>query len=324
MTKLSNKERQLLGLLELNADLSAADLAKRIRSTPAMVRYYVRKLLGDGVLSPRQPIIDVHSLGLTYYTVYLTLSANSKNEITALIKYLMTAPKITWIYEIAGDYHLAFSVCGGAPHDLANSIKDLESRFPNIIFDKAITTQTSFIYTGRRYLTKTQLKNSSLPRFTVKAASHRIDSDDQIILSAMTNNAASNVLQISKATGLSASSVTRKIKALEDSGVILGYFHWIDPKHIGRRCFIIRIQAHGFSSKIFKALETFAIDTPQVIFVSACFGAWDYEVGVEIEADEELITLTQALHEHCGDLIYPTRSMPILRYRKLRAFPLKI
>ncbi|MEY3271389.1 MAG: hypothetical protein RLZZ341_290, partial [Pseudomonadota bacterium] len=61
----------------------------------------------------------------------------------------------------------------------------------------------------------------------------RIDAIDQRILQALQANGRATYDELAQAVGLSASAVLRRVKRLEEAGVIAGYVALVDPGRVG-------------------------------------------------------------------------------------------
>ena len=323
MLKLSPKQCSLLHHLELDAGLSAAELAVRARMKPAMVLYYTRRFREGGLITARQPIIDGNGLGFTHYTVYLTLKIEAQRVVDKIIKYLSSAPQVTWVFELSGEYQLAFTISAEKPFEVNAALQDLLKAFPGMIFDKAICTQIAFAYLGRRYLKQhsVQSRSKAALNFHARPAEKFVDALDLKILSAMANRGESSGTMVAKLLGEPIATINRRISEMERRGVIIGYFHWIDAHKLGRSCYLLRIKIRGIAQCIAKSINNFIAEVPEVIFGLQCFGPWDYEIGVEVASDTEILPIVRKLNQVCGEQIYPVSSVTILEYHKFHSFP---
>lgn len=322
MMRLNPKQRNLLQLLELNAGLETVELARRLKMKPAMVLYYKRRFEESGLISYRQPIIDMNGLGITHYTIYLTFRVNAQNIIDRFINYLLSKDRVTWVFELSGEYQLAFTVSIVRPFELTLLMKDLHNTFPGIIFDKTICTQTAFTYFGRRYLGDITTANNSYPNFQIKASEVVADELDYRILAAMANRNDCSGSAISKLLKEPTATINRRINEMEKRGVIKGYFHWINASELGRISYILRIKVRGLAQELETLINKLVKTVPEIIFTLQCIGAWDFELGVEVANDSSLIPIIRKLHHECQDFIYPITSVTILKYHKFRSFPL--
>lgn len=104
-----------------------------------------------------------------------------------------------------------------------------------------------------------------------------MDKFDKEILSVLLENGKIQLSELSKKTNLSVSSCQRRIKNLEESGIIKGYQAVIDPKQVGKSfqalVFITLSQAGGEKISEFEAALS---KIPCIVEAQRIFGEQDY------------------------------------------------
>ena len=319
--RFNTKQLSLLHILELNAAQSVGALGRHIKSSEPMVRHYIRGFIEHKIITQRQPIIDMRGLGFTHHIVYISVHSQSQQHLDKIIEFLSTCPRVTWIFELASEFQLAFSISAEQVEHVVNTLDLLVAKFGRVVNDKTVVTQTGFRYVGRRYLAPKQNKENISINLGARNKIKNIDALDQQILAAMANTQDSSPSGVARELKQPIATINRRIKDLENRQIIVGYFHWIHSDKLGRTCYLLRIRTRGFPREVENHLRSFIASTPEVIYVVQCIGAWDYEIGVEVLQDANLIHITRAIHAHCGDRIYPVQAAPILRYHKFRSFP---
>lgn len=108
-----------------------------------------------------------------------------------------------------------------------------------------------------------------------------MDRIDRKILSELQNDGRLSVTELADRVGLSLSPCHRRVRALEDSGVLLGYRAQLDPSALG-----LNFSAMVFATlregdrKAVEAFETALVDIPEVVDAQRLFGEPDYLLHV--------------------------------------------
>lgn len=122
----------------------------------------------------------------------------------------------------------------------------------------------------------------------------RLDAIDRRILKVLVEDGRASNLDVAEQVGLSATPCSRRIRQLEDAGVIEGYTARVNPTTLGLKlCVVVsvRLARHGPDGheQFFKAIK----DRPEITECLLVTGANDYLLRIwveDIEALREFIT----------------------------------
>ncbi|KPH60841.1 Lrp/AsnC family transcriptional regulator [Novosphingobium aerophilum] len=121
----------------------------------------------------------------------------------------------------------------------------------------------------------------------------QLDLFDRKIIASLQEDARMAVAQVAERTALSATPVSRRIKRLEDEGVILGYAPVLDPRKLGfeiEAYVLINLNAH--IDENITRFEQAIRDNPYVIACHAVTGDMDYLVHIIARDVEHLSQIT--------------------------------
>ncbi|MFC0683937.1 Lrp/AsnC family transcriptional regulator [Novosphingobium clariflavum] len=121
----------------------------------------------------------------------------------------------------------------------------------------------------------------------------QLDTFDRKIIAALQEDARMPVAQVAEQTALSATPVSRRIKRLEDEGVIRGYVPVLDPRKLGfelEAYVLINLNAHV--DEIIQRFEQAIREHPYVIACNAVTGDMDYLVHVVARNVDHLSQIT--------------------------------
>lgn len=127
---------------------------------------------------------------------------------------------------------------------------------------------------------------------------NRLDDVDRILLKALQHDGRATVGQLAEAASLSPSPCWRRVKQLEDAGIISGYHAHLDRKRVGFGVLgfvLLTLQ----KAEHVDAFEREVLALPQVLSCHNLSGRYDYQlevIGVDFES------FTHFVREHIGSL----------------------
>ena len=319
LLRLSEKERNVIAVVELQAKLGIAEIAKRTGYRPSTVQYTLKKARERGIITDRRPMIDLNRLGYTHYTIYVALSSE-REKLFEQLDTLRSSPEITWLFEIAGRFQYGISITVRHVAAVVAFLDKLSKLFGDNLIERKICTQGYFEYYGRKYLLTKRLKTPRLS-FEFNDNALEIDAIDRDILRAMSSAEDRTLQELALRTSIPLATLDRRRKNLEARGIIHSYFHWVNSHALGRICYIFRITCRGAPAGLRKRVFDYAAQERDVIYAIACIGPWDYELGVELEGGTAVIELTQRVCAAFKKEVLSVEPVPVLRYLLIRNFP---
>jgi Lrp/AsnC family leucine-responsive transcriptional regulator len=158
-------------------------------------------------------------------------------------------------------------------------------------------------------------------RTTTKMA--QLDAIDRLILAELQANGKLSNVELAQRVHLSPSATLRRVKQLEDEGVIAQYVALLNPKAIGQHgtSFTI-INLENMSNALLGAFEQAVRDEPQILDCFYVAGSNDYMIRFAYRDAEDLERFhTEVLMRLPG--VERTNSMLVLRtVKKTTALPL--
>ena len=112
---------------------------------------------------------------------------------------------------------------------------------------------------------------------------HRVQMDevDQRILRALQRDASSSHVALAEQVGASAASCWRRIRALEESGILQQAVRLIDPQLIGRGVNVIcQVRVKSHAPEVGHAFEQYVASQEEIMECYSMTGEWDYLLRV--------------------------------------------
>jgi DNA-binding Lrp family transcriptional regulator len=151
----------------------------------------------------------------------------------------------------------------------------------------------------------------------------QLDAIDRAILSALQENGRLSNVQLAEQVHLSPSACLRRVKQLEDDGVIAQYVALLNAKALGQHgtCFSI-INLESMNDGLLKAFEQAVRDEPEILDCYYVAGSNDYLIRFSYRDAEDLERFhTQVLMRLPG--VERSNSMLVLRtVKKTTSLPL--
>ncbi len=143
-----------------------------------------------------------------------------------------------------------------------------------------------------------------------------MDKIDIKILECLQKDGRASAQQLSDQVGLSTAPVWRRVKALEASQVIQGYYARVDRNKVGlQSCMFTQISLDRHSTEIVENFERSVRDAPEILECHAVTGDADYLLKIVVPSPE---AYDRFLHRFLFNLpgIRQTRTIVALRELK--------
>jgi DNA-binding Lrp family transcriptional regulator len=112
----------------------------------------------------------------------------------------------------------------------------------------------------------------------------RLDATDRAILHELSRDGKLSNVELADRVGLTPAPCLRRVKRLEEQGVITGYRARLDPVAAGRSfCVYIAVEITMTSREVVEEFEAALLAYDEVTEVRRVYGAIDYLVRVDVE-----------------------------------------
>ncbi len=312
-------EKKILALIESDAQITDLDLAKKLKLQVHNVRYALKNMESSGLIQ-KAVLVNVKGLGLAMHNIFFSLAAEQQKKRQQILNAIQNAQEITWLGEFGGDFQYGLGLAVSSFEDVRSFLEKLSEKFGRVFFEKQVCYQYNSLRYSRKYLDTKVPKTKGLPYYThVKTFDY--DQLDIKILTAMQDHGALSDRALAQQVGVPLSTLKLRIAKLEKAGVISGYVYVVDYNRLGVEQFKLLVYSRGYSSAFRDRLTTWSQLHPNVIGFIECFGAWDYEINLEVENHEQVITITQELYESFGEELSLIKTLTRFRNLKLTSLP---
>lgn len=317
--ELDDTDKQILFELERNARIPDVKLAKIVKKSKDAVRYRIKKLEEEDIITGYKTWIDMAKLGFKSGTIYLTL-LNIPEKKKKLIQHVTNNPKTYWIGVAEGLWNIGISSYFKSNEDLFKIKHELMNKFGDIIIDIKLTSLVGVSIHEKNFLIN---KETKLISFTEKVEDYELDEISQKLLKELYWNAKENIAKLADKLNTSVDIIRTRIKNLEKDKIIIRYSAVIDYQKIGYEFHKAFIYLNKFDSEFFTGINNYVENSKVVINMVRQIAAWDLELILFTknfsEYDKTIGEITKIFKDNIKkiesatmsiDIIFPCKNLP--------------
>ncbi len=319
--RLSEQQLKILSAVHLDARASVAELAKKTLLRAHTVRRALATLQTRQLINP-YCIVNVSSLGLTDYGVFIRRLTESELDRKRFVDLLKSSPNVCWLVETAGAFQYMLSFLCHSSIELDSYISSLGRAVSRVIRGRSIATRI------RWQLFPLQLP--SVPARNVRtrlsisysqclAAAH-LDELDVRVLTVVCREARASYAELARKVKLPVTTFQYRVQKLLDIGVIVGFAHDINYTALGLRKYMLIVYERSTDPEFSRRFECFCAEHPRITTCLRSLGEWNYEIDVYTTNGDELADIRQQIFEQFGDSIADIEVVEYLTTHKLMPY----
>lgn len=317
--KLTDKEREILTCVQHRADRPVAELAKLTNLREHSVRYSLHRLIEDGIIS-RRAYIDIYRIGYSKHAFFFSLSVSKAQARKDILAYLLKHPRIAYLAEVGGDFRFKVDICTRNQVELHHFLTEFADRFGNILREKAFVQLLEQIEFSVKCISTKTFPILSLRMGTYESA-ESVDMIDHQILVLLSEINERSFSELARTLNMSLSSLQYRIEALQKKKVLLGFRYVVNGALFGLHDYFHLLYVKGMRSNIKRKLLNFCTKHRDIRYFVPCIGAWDFEVGSNVESPEHAAEIADELYEIGGEAMLRVETLPLFRYMKVSNYP---
>jgi len=284
--KLDAYDKKILEILVSNSREPVTKIAKKVRLKRETVNYKINRLIDAGLIKEFNMILNRKKLGLSQDVVFLELANLQKDTENQILKYLKNNKYMSWIGPAAGRWSMVFDIIRPEKIELDEVIRELLIKFGKYIDDYVILRLQDSDYFTHKFL---GIPQPTLKKTQINSTEMRLDFKDYKILSLLNTNAKISCVKISESVSLTPNGISKRIKNLEKTGIILGYTISIDWKKLGYEWYGLQLRQTKFSKEIDAKLVSYFTKNEKItVYNKYLGGQWDYDISTLIKNSGEL------------------------------------
>lgn len=320
LIKLDLKDRKILYELDVNSRQSNSEIAKKVGLSKQVVGFRIKRLINQGLISSFYTVIDTSKLGFTIHKNFLKLQNMDENKEKELIVWMKSHQDIVWSCSCDGKFDMAFGTWAKDIAHLNSTLNDLNAKFGNHIIERQIATIIKGEYFYRDYLTekKGDVRKSF---FGSTPSPVKIDEEDWKILKTLSTDSRMSSVHLSEKIRISPDAIAKRIKKLENIGVIKQYNIVPNEKKWPYLHHKILISFRNIAEKDKLRLKEFCRQHSNIVYIVDALGPWEFEIDTETENFEAFRRFLMELKSRFAEIIRDYSVLSIYQVHKYNFCP---
>ncbi|MDD9952924.1 MAG: winged helix-turn-helix transcriptional regulator [Candidatus Woesearchaeota archaeon] len=309
---------KILYELDKQSNMPLKALAKKIRRSKQFVLYRIKKLEKEGIITSYNAIVDMSKLGFFSFRIYFKMRQFTKRDVNEFVDFLKREFDYIWaITTMHGMWDIAVFLG-------IKTIGDLQIFWDTVLlkYNKHIKEYTVSVYAPIFNFNRlfTGAKTSEF-QTRVYGEGDLVDVDelDWKLIQFYAPNVRASALEISKTLGVSADTVRKRIKNLENANVIVGYKIGVNLKKLGYTSY--RLDFDLLSTTENKRLFEFCRQHEKIYQVNNAIGGANYEIEVLVKDEHELHDLIEDIKDAFADVVEDIRYFSFSTFHQLKYIP---
>jgi len=320
MAELDRKDRIILYELDKNARQPLSAIAKKAGMSREAVLYRVRGYQKDGIIRSYLAVIDMAKLGFVHHKVFVRLHNITKKQEEDMISDLCRSHYMTWVASCDGKYSLAFGVKARSFQKLSAILREINRRYWKYFMSQDVASIVEARHFHRDYLIGKSGTTKRKIGWSSQDVQEKIDARDVEILEMLSQNPRASSVEIASAAGISPDTVLKRISALERAGIISNYTIWPNVNKLKGLYYKVLISLHNLDEKNEKLLHAYCLEHPNIVYIVSTIGAWQFEMDVEVENENEFRELMRSFLERFPGMVSDYSPLNVYQEHKFRFF----
>lgn len=318
---ITEKQRQLLAHLEFSPSLAVPEIAKRVGQKSSSVSYLVRQLWEEGLVNQRA-FVNAYALGFSEVAIYFSLTEQTAEARQTLFQKIVEHDRVIFFGSLLGDYHYVIVFLCRSLNEIQDFMRELFVGSGDLFSDKLVAPRLSSNRYPRKYFAPNLPRHAAITAQTTPEIT-TLDDLDTAILHRIGNHGFDSLRSVAREIGSPFSTVERRVDRLVKNQVISGFYLNIAESALGVQFFRLLIAKKAICSSTRDRLFQFCEQHPQVVYLIEALGAWDYEIGIEVNDSEEVTKFIEELHGICSMRIAWLKALMEGKSYKCSRFPFR-
>ncbi len=296
---LSLKERTILYKLDLNSRQPYSRLAKELGIGKDALAARVRDLEARGFIKGFITMINPNKFGRMSCRFIVSLH-NTTPEIEEEIgEFLVKTKETPWIVRVEGGWDFEIWYLCESVNDAHAFWGRFEAKFGNYVESMKFSIWMSVKYFGRAFLLDNHLSQIR-EQLASGPQKLKITKTDFEILKLLVFNARIPIFEIAQRLGISTKTVTKRMRRLEEKGVVVGYRLAFGLDKLAIQYYNVHLKLQNMDKNKEKEFLEYVYCHPNVVYDNVILGGEGYALSVQTFSQSELRSLINGLKKRFG------------------------
>lgn len=299
--ELDTLDRKLLYQLDFDARAPLSKIAKKLHTSIQVVKYRLDRLEERKIIQGYYVDINASKLGYSIYLIYLKFQNMTESIEKEFISHIGNQGSIGVNVSINGIWDFCVGIWAKTIPSFEQTCKLILQPYEKYIRSKTIMIETEFHYFKPKQIHKEQNHDEIAMYGNVSAVA--IDDIDHKILSILSKNCRTSLIEIGKELKLTDNAIKKRIQHLEKNNIILGYRVMINYPELGFLHYRVFIHIENTTSMNEKKLIGFLKYQAPIVSVTRTIGFDELEFRCVVKSVDEFYQLMNIIKNSFPELI---------------------
>jgi len=293
-------DRKILYQLSINSRQSNNQLAKKTGIKNNIVNYRIKKLEEHNIIRGYHTVTNTYSMfGISTIRFHYSFDLVPSDIEQKINQFICENKNISFAVRTFGAFDLSFLYHYHNIKDIYTFNLQFKKNFGSYIKKETISHYIYEYYRPLEYLLKQPEKHKWITTGikNIPSLSHQ----EINILSALAENARIQLYELAQKVGLTSETISKKIRHMIKSGIIIGFRPSIDITKLGYESYKLNISLKNHHNR--KAIIQYLEDNPHLIYIDFTFGENDLEFEFHLKNLNELADIIMDINTHFPDSI---------------------
>ncbi|MBS3097487.1 AsnC family transcriptional regulator, partial [Candidatus Woesearchaeota archaeon] len=313
--------RKILHELDFNSRQPVSAIAKKLKLSRDIVTYRMKKFEEDRLLLKYYAIIDIAKLGYAAHKQFIRFQNITEKKEEEFVEYIKENPNVVYSASYDGKFDIVVSVWAKNVEELAATLKEMDLKFGYCIAERQMATIIRGEYCVRDYLVDKRSFTKRKYSFGSTPKPVKIDEINKKILLELGKDARTSSVEIAGKLKLSADAVYKRIRKLEDSGVVQSYNIVPNEEICPFTHYKILISLHNLDGEKEIRLNEYCRSQSNIWYFCSCLGPWNFEIDLDIDTAERFRNFLREFKINFSDIIKDYTVMVVYKTNKYNFCP---
>ncbi|MBI5223532.1 Lrp/AsnC family transcriptional regulator [Candidatus Micrarchaeota archaeon] len=316
-------DRKMLRILDANSRINIVALSRKIGISRERATYRLERLVKCKIIDKFLTRIDQSKLGFMVFRVYNKLRNDSiAKNYDKFVLSLNQKSQVTWVASLGGEFDNIFEIVASSPQDFSAKISQILNENPNLIESYVVVLESRSEYANRTFLAQIDIPKI-VQKTNQRKNNHefKIDRLDRKILELISGNSRLKNAEIAQRAGCTPNTVAKKIRILEQSGIITGYTISINENLLGIVSYRAKVAVSNLTKETENKLFAYAKEHNNFTNITSVIGPWSIELHCQVHSPEEYIAAILEIRRAFPQTIRAIESLSVFKVHKWDYLP---
>lgn len=302
--KLDVKDKKILAILSANCRMPLSKIAHEVGLSRDSVDYRIKRMVDKGIIVAFVPVLETSKFGYNYFHVFLLLEESDQQKRQQFIEDLKVHPNVKSVIEYSDRWDLEVVLIAKTVLDFDNVITEILSKHTDVVLEKSKLGVIKY-YSSRSIPCSfyEAINEQNCIDANDYGTAHALDEKDLQIISILSRDARVSTYKIAEQAGLSADTVSYRIKNMLKSKYILKFGILLNLSLLNYEWYTFAIQVKTLDEKHEQKFKEFIKNHPYIIRAVKTLGSHDLLLYIVTDSSAAFHSTIKSIKNQFSDII---------------------